>query len=154
MKHLNGLYTQQFNTIHGRDGALFRGRYTISTITVMEIFHKVQRESAISRLLGTISEAEVLTLDVRRAELAGRIYADLELTGQPIGRADPMVAGIALRYDIVLFQCVRGKQRIKRILAEFCTMATLASLTGGSNGYFVEGHHFTYSCPCKTHGTL
>ena len=27
MKHLNGLYTQRFNKNHGRDGALFRGRY-------------------------------------------------------------------------------------------------------------------------------
>lgn len=27
MRHLNGLYTQNFNARHGRDGALFRGRY-------------------------------------------------------------------------------------------------------------------------------
>ena len=27
MRHLNGVYTQRFNVRHGRDGALFRGRY-------------------------------------------------------------------------------------------------------------------------------
>lgn len=27
MRHLNGLYTQRFNSAHGRDGPLFRGRY-------------------------------------------------------------------------------------------------------------------------------
>jgi putative transposase len=27
MRHLDGLYTQRFNRFHGRDGALFRGRY-------------------------------------------------------------------------------------------------------------------------------
>jgi len=27
MRHLDGLYTQRFNRLHGRDGALFRGRY-------------------------------------------------------------------------------------------------------------------------------
>ncbi len=27
MRHLNGLYTQRFNRMHQRDGALFRGRY-------------------------------------------------------------------------------------------------------------------------------
>lgn len=27
MRHLNGVYTQHFNRWHGRDGALFRGRY-------------------------------------------------------------------------------------------------------------------------------
>ena len=41
-------------------------------------------------------------LDLRSAELAGRIYADLERAGQPIGRADPMIAAIALRHDLTL----------------------------------------------------
>jgi REP element-mobilizing transposase RayT len=27
MRHVDGLYTQRFNRAHGRDGALFRGRY-------------------------------------------------------------------------------------------------------------------------------
>src|SRR5476649_1819645 len=27
MRHLNGLYTQRFNRLENRDGALFRGRY-------------------------------------------------------------------------------------------------------------------------------
>ena len=27
MQHLDGLYTQRFNRLHRRDGALFRGRY-------------------------------------------------------------------------------------------------------------------------------
>jgi predicted nucleic acid-binding protein len=34
--------------------------------------------------------------------MAGRIYADLERIGQPIGRADPIIAAIALRYDLTL----------------------------------------------------
>jgi tRNA(fMet)-specific endonuclease VapC len=41
-------------------------------------------------------------LDAVSAELAGRIYADLERLGQPIGRADPMIAAIALRHDLTL----------------------------------------------------
>ena len=27
MRHLNGVYTQKYNVVHGSDGALFRGRY-------------------------------------------------------------------------------------------------------------------------------
>lgn len=27
MRHVDGLYTQRFNTMHGRDGPIFRGRY-------------------------------------------------------------------------------------------------------------------------------
>jgi tRNA(fMet)-specific endonuclease VapC len=81
------------------------GRYTISVITVMEIvkgFHKLQREDRIEQFLAGLPTVEVLTLDLRSAELAGRIYADLERTGQPIGRADPMIAALALRHGLTL----------------------------------------------------
>ncbi len=75
------------------------GFYTTTTITVLEIikgFHKVGREAKVRTFLSAISSAEILTLDMKSAETAGRIYADLERTGQPIGRADPIIAAIAL----------------------------------------------------------
>jgi tRNA(fMet)-specific endonuclease VapC len=56
----------------------------ISIITVTEIvkgFHKLQREDRIEQFLAGLPTVEVLTLDLRSAELAGRIYADLERTG-------------------------------------------------------------------------
>ena len=83
----------------------FWGRYTISTITVLEIvkgLHKVQREERIQQFLAGLVAVELLELDLSSATLAGRIYADLERTGQPIGRADPMIAAIALHYDLTL----------------------------------------------------
>jgi predicted nucleic acid-binding protein len=64
--------------------------------------HKVGREDAIQRFLSGLSSAELLTLDLQSAELAGRIYADPERTGQPIGRADPMIAAIALQHGLTL----------------------------------------------------
>lgn len=79
--------------------------YTISVITVTEIvkgFHRLQREDRIQQFLAGLSTVELLTLDLRSAELAGRIYADLERTGQPIGRADPLIAAIALRHSLTL----------------------------------------------------
>lgn len=81
------------------------GRLTVSAITVMEIvkgLHKVQRTERVTAFLRYLSFEEVLLFDVPAAELTGRIYADLERTGQPIGRADPMIAGIALQRDLVL----------------------------------------------------
>ncbi len=44
----------------------------------------------------------MLTLTTKSAELAGRIYAELERTGQPIGRADPIVAAIAIAENLLL----------------------------------------------------
>ena len=81
------------------------GHYTLSVITVMEIvkgFHKLKREDRIQQFLAGLPTVELLTLDLQSSELAGRIYADLERTGQPIGRADPMVAAIALRDGLTL----------------------------------------------------
>jgi tRNA(fMet)-specific endonuclease VapC len=81
------------------------GHYTISTITVLEIvkgLHKVQREDRIQEFLGGLDTVNILTLDVPGAELAGRIYADLERSGQPIGRADPIIAAIAIRHGLTL----------------------------------------------------
>jgi len=84
--------------------AAFR-RYTTSLITLLEIvkgYHKVNREDRIQQFLVLAPFVEWLTLDQNSAETAGRILGDLERTGQPIGRADPMIAAIALRYDLIL----------------------------------------------------
>jgi tRNA(fMet)-specific endonuclease VapC len=81
------------------------GHYTISTITVLEIvkgWHKRQREDKIQELFIEIAAAEVLTLQLSDAELAGRIYADLERTGQPIGLADSIISAIAIQNNLTL----------------------------------------------------
>ncbi len=49
-----------------------------------------------------LKESEVLAFDRECAEVAGRIYADLLRAGQPIGRADPMIAATAIRHQRVL----------------------------------------------------
>ena len=81
------------------------GQLTISVITIMEIvkgMHKIGRTAALNRFLEGIQSSEILSFDQPSAEIAGRIYADLESTGQPIGRADVMIAAIALQHDLTL----------------------------------------------------
>lgn len=81
------------------------GHYTISTITVLEIvkgFHRLRREDRLQQFLAGLPSVELLTLDQDSAVLAGRIYAELERSGQTIGRADPIVAAIALVNDLPL----------------------------------------------------
>ena len=95
------------------------GRYTISTITVLEIvkgLHKAQRKDRIKQFLDGLIAVEVLTLSIQSAELAGCIYADLERTGQPIGRADPITAAIALQHGLTLITGNQAHyQRIKNL---------------------------------------
>jgi tRNA(fMet)-specific endonuclease VapC len=84
------------------------GRFTISTVTVVETikgFERLNREAEISRFMLKLGAMDVLPLSVEAAVLAGRIYGALERSGLPIGRMDPMIAGIALANDLEL---VRG----------------------------------------------
>jgi tRNA(fMet)-specific endonuclease VapC len=81
------------------------GHYTTSVITVLEIvkgLQKVQREDKIQGFLAIFPPVELLSLDLQSAEIAGRILGLWERAGQPIGRADPMIAAIALRHDLTL----------------------------------------------------
>lgn len=81
------------------------GRYTISVITVMEVVRGLQKKQATRQLqtfLSHIASEEVLPFDHAAAELAGRIEGELERVGRPVGRADPMIAAIALQHGLEL----------------------------------------------------
>ena len=81
------------------------GRYTVSVVTVMEAvrgYSRIGREDKVQRLLKLFARSEVLLLDERSAELAGRIRADLERTGLRVDLPDLLVASIALRHDVVV----------------------------------------------------
>lgn len=43
-RHLNGVYTQQFNKNHGRDGPLFRGRFKSLVIERIDQCENVRHE--------------------------------------------------------------------------------------------------------------
>lgn len=69
---------------------------------VVQGWHKRQREDRVQEFLATLTTEEVLMLELHDAVLAGRIYADLERIGQPIGHPDSMIAAIALQRDLTL----------------------------------------------------
>jgi tRNA(fMet)-specific endonuclease VapC len=80
-------------------------RLTVSAITVMEIvkgFHQIGRADAVERFLAQVRSNDVLAFDQSCAEIAGRIYGDLDRTGQTVGRADPMIAAIAIYHNLTL----------------------------------------------------
>ena len=84
--------------------AQFR-RYTLASITVMELvkgLHKLQQPGRVQRFVRQLGSVEVIGFDTGPAELAGRIYGDLERLGQLIGRADPMISAIALHHGLTL----------------------------------------------------
>jgi predicted nucleic acid-binding protein len=81
------------------------GVLTLSVITVMEMvkgFQQVQRPQKIADLLTCVAAEEVLDFGQPAAELAGRIWGDLDRTGQSIGLADPMIAAVAITHGLDL----------------------------------------------------
>jgi tRNA(fMet)-specific endonuclease VapC len=81
------------------------GYYSFSTVTVLEIVRGYQKAQQLQRLnafVASITSEEVFPLDLSAAELAGRITGDLDRIGQPIGRADPMIAAIAIDQGLEL----------------------------------------------------
>ena len=83
---------------------------------IVKGFHKMGKTEALRRFLQGMQNSEVLSFDEPSAEIVGRIYGDLEKAGQPIGRADVMVAAIALRYELTLVTGnTRHYERIQRL---------------------------------------
>ena len=72
----------------------------ISSVTYAELVHGVEKSEAIERnrlaLSLLLSNIEIMSFDVNAADAYGKIRADLERNGTPIGPLDMMIAGHAL----------------------------------------------------------
>ena len=79
----------------------------ISSITYAELVHGVEKSAAIDQnrlaLSLLLANIEILDFDVDAAECYGKIRADLEKKGTPIGPLDMMIAGhaMSLGYKVV-----------------------------------------------------
>ena len=79
----------------------------ISSITYAELVHGVEKSAAIDKnrlaLSLLLANIEILDFDVDAAECYGKIRANLEKKGTPIGPLDMMIAGhaMSLGYKVV-----------------------------------------------------
>ena len=79
----------------------------ISSVTYAELVHGVEKSQAIERnrvsLALLLANIEIINFDSLAAESYGKIRADLEKAGKPIGPLDMMIAGHAkaLGYVVV-----------------------------------------------------
>jgi predicted nucleic acid-binding protein len=81
------------------------GRFTLSTVTVFEVvrgLQKANRQNRIDEFDEMLDDIEVLDLDRSAADLAGRIYGELDRRGTKIDFGDALIAGIALRHRVRL----------------------------------------------------
>jgi len=86
MRHINGVYTQRFNRIHGYDGHLFRGRYKSILIDadsyllqVMRYIHR-EKEKGTGKLCLTSAQYYWYICGMKVTELEGGLKCQ-ELQG-------------------------------------------------------------------------
>ncbi len=81
------------------------GFLTILAITAMEINHGLwlsNNSRLLSKFAVTLANEEFLPFAVTTAVLAGKISAELDKRGIPIGLNDPMIAATAIEHGLVL----------------------------------------------------
>ena len=108
------------NPTVAQNATLYRqqhGVFSLSAITLMEIvygFQRVQNARRLQGFLTAVASEEVIDFGRSAAALAGRIAGDLDRTGQTIGKADPMIAAVAIDQGLELvtgntahYQCIQ-----------------------------------------------
>lgn len=100
-------------------GDMERQGYTLSTtiINAFELYYGAYRSKRQAKNLAStrrlIKRLIILGISLKSAENAGRIYAELETRGQPIGLRDAMVGAIALTRGYAL--ATRNIKHLQRI---------------------------------------
>ena len=73
--------------------------FITSAVTVAELskgFHKKGHPDLTAQIYQLLATTVVIPLDNEAGLVAGKIFAELERAGRPIGWADPLIAGIAI----------------------------------------------------------
>ena len=100
IKHKLEKVLRKLQTIHPED-------VCISSVTYAELVHGVEKSAAVEKnrlaLSMLLANMEILDFDAQAADCYGKIRADLEKKGRPIGPLDMMIAGHAqsLGYTVV-----------------------------------------------------
>lgn len=99
------------------------GQMCISSVTLAELFHGVEKSSMVSHNLckveDFVSRLEVLSYDENAAAHYGNIRADLEKKGTPIGVNDLHIAGHARSNSFILVtNNIREFERVEGLRLE------------------------------------
>ena len=92
----------------------------ISSVTYAELVHGVEKSAVVEKnrlaLSMLLANIEILDFDVKAADCYGKIRADLEKKGMPIGPLDMMIAGHAQSCGcIVVTNNVKEFSRIENL---------------------------------------
>lgn len=101
--------------VRERFAGLRPGEVGISSVTEAELLHGAYKSQRVRENLDAIldfaSQMVVLPFDSRAADAYGRLRAELERRGTPIGPMDYQIAATALVHDVVLVTNNMGEVR-------------------------------------------
>jgi len=108
------------DALHGKEPARTRidielgtGRLATTVVTVFELLSGARRPSQRASIEPLLAAMTILGLDPDSAQLAARLRRDLERTGQGIGMADYLIAGICISHQAMLI--TRNREHFQRI---------------------------------------
>lgn len=84
-----------------------------TAITCFELLSGATKGKRFDRIRGLLDLLPVLPLDREAAQRAAEVRHELERTGQSIGMADSLIAGIALANDLPLL--TRNRRHFERV---------------------------------------
>ena len=95
----------------------------VSSVTYAELIHGVEKSAAVEKnrlsLSVLLANIEILDFDAAAADSYGKIRADLEKKGTPIGPLDMMIAGHALSLGyVIVTNNVREFARVENLKIE------------------------------------
>lgn len=93
--------------------ALERGALATTTITAFELTSGARSEKQEASIADLLAGLAVLPFDTEAARAASRVRRTLEATGQTIGMADYLIAGIALGRNLPLL--TRNRRHFERV---------------------------------------
>ena len=116
IKHKPEKVFQKLQTIDPQD-------VCVSSVTYAELVHGVEKSAAVEKnrlaLSMLLANIEILDFDVDAADCYGKIRADLEKKGTPIGPLDMMIAGHAMSMgDTVVTNNVKEFSRVPDLKIE------------------------------------
>jgi tRNA(fMet)-specific endonuclease VapC len=95
------------------------GRATVSTISIFELRHGVAKSArAISNAQNLdvfLTALNILSFEDEDARIAGKIRAELERAGRPIGPYDYLIAAQAIRHELTLISA--NEKEFSRVTA-------------------------------------
>ena len=113
-------YLRGKEPIAGRIAIELKSALKTTVITRFELLAGTRKSQELARVTDLLAVIGTIALDADSADKAAEVRRDLERAGSPIGMADSLIAGIALRHRAILL--TRNREHFGRVAGLYLGM--------------------------------